>query len=193
MAEYKSDSSNRPFSVIPQSLRDAAAFQAAQRRRTDVADEDARIVDSCNEGGSCASDAVPGQREGSKPSCSAAPLRVDRYGIPENATPDERLAYVQRMMEREVAARASARHPREKSPLHGVLQGFVDSLFEDCPDRQVKRLDVVVAADSSDLPQDLMEIIELLPPGTYTRQRLCGQLNSAIGAHAWSHTYGMVR
>ena len=118
---------------------------------------------------------------------------VDRYGIPCDATFDERLTYVQRMMAREAAASAHTRKPREQSPLHGVLQNFVDALFEDDPERRVARLDVVVAADSADLPQDLMEIIELLPPGTYTRHRLCAQLNSAIGAHAWSHTYGMVR
>ena len=44
----------------------------------------------------------------------------------------------------------------------------------------------------TDLPDDLDEIIALLPPGTYTRQRLCDQLNSAIGGHAWGQVYGTV-
>ena len=58
--------------------------------------------------------------------------------------------------------------------------------------KSVRRLDVVVAAESADLPEDLAEIIALLPPGTYTRQRLCDQLNSAIGGHAWGQVYGTV-
>ena len=57
---------------------------------------------------------------------------------------------------------------------------------------QLQRLDVVVTAESFDLPDDLDEIIALLPPGTYTRQRLCDQLNSAIGGHAWGQVYGTV-
>ena len=40
---------------------------------------------------------------------------------------------------------------------------------------------------------DLAEIVNLLPPGSYTRQRLCDQLNSAIGGHAWGQVYGTVQ
>ena len=39
---------------------------------------------------------------------------------------------------------------------------------------------------------DLREIVELLPPGTYTRQRLCDQINSSITGHAWGQVYGTV-
>ena len=78
----------------------------------------------------------------------------------------------------------------ERSPDYGVLQGFVDSLFAD---RQiVRRIDAVVLAESFDLPEDLLEIVMLLPPGEYGRQPLCDQLNSAIAGHAWGQVYGTV-
>ncbi|WP_428420233.1 hypothetical protein [Paraeggerthella hominis] len=79
-----------------------------------------------------------------------------------------------------------------RSPHYGALQSVVGSLFADRDVKSVRRLDVVVAAESADLPEDLAEIIALLPPGTYTRQRLCDQLNSAIGGHAWGQVYGTV-
>ena len=81
----------------------------------------------------------------------------------------------------------------EKNPAYGVLQTIVDELFEDMPaDYTVRRLDVVIAAEAGDLPADLQEIVNLLPPGDYTRQRLCDQVNSAIGGHAWGLVYGTV-
>lgn len=76
---------------------------------------------------------------------------------------------------------------------YGALQLLVDELFEDMPaDHEVRRLDVVVLAESYDLPDDLLEIVKLLPPGDYTRGRLCDQLNSAIVGHAWGQVYGTV-
>ena len=78
-----------------------------------------------------------------------------------------------------------------RSEHYGQLQRVVDSVFAD-GGKFVRRLDVVVTAESFDLPDDLDEIIALLPPGTYTRQRLCDQLNSAIGGHAWGQMYGTV-
>ncbi len=81
----------------------------------------------------------------------------------------------------------------EPSPDFGALQAIVDDLFEDTPwDHEVRRLDVVLAAESNDLPEDLQEIVRLLPPGTFTRERLCDQLNSSIGGHAWGQVYGTV-
>lgn len=56
----------------------------------------------------------------------------------------------------------------------------------------VRRLDVVLAAEAADLPDDLLRIVKLLPPGEYTRERLCIQLNSALGGHAWGQVYGTV-
>ncbi|MBM6905357.1 hypothetical protein H6A29_03800 [Collinsella tanakaei] len=72
----------------------------------------------------------------------------------------------------------------------GELQRLVDGMFTG---RQViDRLDLVVQAEVLDLAPDLMEIVTLLPPGTYDRQRLCDQLNSALAAHGWGGTYGTV-
>lgn len=81
----------------------------------------------------------------------------------------------------------------EPSPAYGALQIIVDDLFEGAPeDHEVRRLDVVLAAESGDLPADLLEVVTLLPPGTFTRIRLCDQLNSIIGGHAWGRVYGTV-
>jgi len=81
----------------------------------------------------------------------------------------------------------------EPSPAYGALQIIVDDLFEDASeDYEVRRLDVVLAAESGDLPGDLLEVVTLLPPGTFTRIRLCDQLNSIIGGHAWGQVYGTV-
>lgn len=81
----------------------------------------------------------------------------------------------------------------EPSPDFGALQAIVDDLFEGTErNYEVRRLDAVLAAEASDLPADLMEIVNLLPPGNYTRIRLCDQLNSAIGGHAWGQVYGTV-
>lgn len=80
-----------------------------------------------------------------------------------------------------------------RSPFYGALQDVVDALFAGkSPLFEVSRLEVVLAAESSDLPADLREVANLLPPGSYTRQRLCDQLNSAIGGHAWGQVYGTV-
>ena len=56
----------------------------------------------------------------------------------------------------------------------------------------VRRLDAVLAAEAADLPEDLLRVVWLLPPGDYTRERLCTQLNSAITGHAWGQVYGTV-
>lgn len=72
----------------------------------------------------------------------------------------------------------------------GDLQRLVDGLFADR--KTVDRLDVVVQAEILDLAPDLMEIVNLMPPGTYDRQRLCDQINSALAAHGWGATYGTV-
>ena len=81
----------------------------------------------------------------------------------------------------------------QPSPAFGALQAVVDDLYEGMPrDYEVRRLDVIVAAESCDLPADLLEIVNLLPPGSFTRVRLCDQLNSAIVGHAWGQVYGTV-
>lgn len=80
----------------------------------------------------------------------------------------------------------------ERSPHYGVLQEVVDGLFADVSVKTVRRLDVIIAAEAADVPSDLREVISLLPPGAYTRLRLCDQINSSIGGHAWGQVYGTV-
>ena len=72
----------------------------------------------------------------------------------------------------------------------GEQQDLVDVLF--ATRKTVERLDVIVQAEISDFGEELMEIVQLLPPGTYERQRLCDQLNSALAAHGWGATLGTV-
>ncbi|WP_251198518.1 hypothetical protein [Anaerotardibacter muris] len=78
----------------------------------------------------------------------------------------------------------------EKSEDFGVLQEFVESLFADAEEQT--RLDIVVQAEALDLNPDLQEIVSLLPPGTYTRERLCDQFNSSLSSHGWGYYYGAV-
>ena len=66
----------------------------------------------------------------------------------------------------------------------GDLQRLVDGLFYDR--HAIDRLDLIVQAEILDLAPDLMEIVNLLPPGYYDRQSLCDQLNSALAAHGWA-------
>ena len=96
----------------------------------------------------------------------------------------------------------------EPSEYYGALQDVVDDLFgsgekggtpgygdphvEELLAPKVRRLDVIMKAESAELPEDLLEIVRLLPPGDYTRSRLCIQLNSAITGHAWGQVYGTV-
>ena len=81
-----------------------------------------------------------------------------------------------------------------RSPHYGALQDVGDSLYLGLgPKEKRRRRDIVVAAEAADLPDDLAEIVNLLPPGSYTRQRLCDQLNSAIGGHAGGQVYGTVQ
>lgn len=77
-----------------------------------------------------------------------------------------------------------------QSEAFGDLQRLVDALY--LGRNEVDRLDVVVQAELQDLDRDLIEIVDLLPPGRYSRHRLCDQLNSALAAHGWGGTYGTV-
>lgn len=91
----------------------------------------------------------------------------------------------------------------DRSPYYGCLQKVVDSLFsdDDAPYMEiidpsaaykVRKLDVVIACEYEDLPPEVCELAELLPPGSYTRAALCRQLNSSINGHAWGQVYGTV-
>lgn len=72
----------------------------------------------------------------------------------------------------------------------GDLQRLVEGLF--VSRKTIDRLDLIVQAEIVDLTPDLMEIVNLLPPGVCDRQALCDQLNSALAAHGWGAVYGTV-
>lgn len=72
----------------------------------------------------------------------------------------------------------------------GDLQRLIDAAFLNT--KFVKRIDLILLAEAHDLHEDLIEIISLLPPATYSRQRLCDQINSALAAHGWGRVYGTV-
>ena len=78
----------------------------------------------------------------------------------------------------------------ERSESYGELQRVVDYLYKCCD--VTERLDVILAAETFDIHADLREIVELLPPGFYTRPALCAQLNSSIAGHGWGYVYGTV-
>lgn len=71
-----------------------------------------------------------------------------------------------------------------------LIERFLDSLFRDV--KTVRRLDVVLRAQTYDLPDILLDMVNNLPPVPYTRQRLADQLNSAIIGHGLSRRYGTV-
>lgn len=75
---------------------------------------------------------------------------------------------------------------------YGELQRLVDELYAQGPSQAVSRMDALVRAEVDDLSEDLIEIIELLPAGSYHRDKLCDQLNSIITAHGWAYVYGTV-
>lgn len=87
-------------------------------------------------------------------------------------------------------ARGSSALAGEGGP--GELQRLVDEVFARKPSGQVTKLEVVERAEIDDLPDDLREVIDLLPSATYRRRSLCDQLNSIITAHGWALDVGTV-
>lgn len=71
-----------------------------------------------------------------------------------------------------------------------LLERFLDSLFRETT--RVSRLDVILRAQTYDLPEVIQAIVGNLPPVAYTRMRLADQLNSAIVGHGLSRRYGTV-
>ena len=91
------------------------------------------------------------------------------------------------------------------------LQDVVDALFGDAGEEEdlgdlspreyrerltagpsFTRFEVVSAADTLGLPAELMDVVETLAPGSYTRIRLCINLNSILAARAMTREYGTV-
>lgn len=82
--------------------------------------------------------------------------------------------------------------PSTPSEEYGELQHLVDDVYKVNPSQAVSRVDILVRAEVNDLSDDLMEVVNLLPAGSYKRFRLCDQLNSIITAHGWAYLYGTV-
>ena len=70
------------------------------------------------------------------------------------------------------------------------LQGLIDELFAES--EFVSSMRLLLLAEMRDLPEDLIEICRIVPHGTYSRQRLCDQMNSALTGHGWGRVYGTV-
>lgn len=71
---------------------------------------------------------------------------------------------------------------------HDTVQRMIDALYRDS--KRVQRLDVILRAEAWDLPEEILSIFELLPPGNYPRHKLCDQINSAIVGHGWGRSLG---
>jgi len=68
------------------------------------------------------------------------------------------------------------------------IQRWLDALYR--REATTTQLDAVIMAQSFDLPPDAIDVIAGLPPGRYTRQELCDQLNSAIVGRGLSERLG---
>ena len=81
-----------------------------------------------------------------------------------------------------------------RSEDYGELQRLVDALIAPGVSARaaVSKIDILVRADAFDLNDDLVEVIELLPSGSFTRTRLCDQINSILSGHGWGSYYGTV-
>lgn len=71
---------------------------------------------------------------------------------------------------------------------HEQIGRWLDALYSGA--KSVTQLDAIVRAETFDLPSDAMDIVNNLPPGRYTRSRLCDQINSAIVGRGLSRTLG---
>ena len=82
--------------------------------------------------------------------------------------------------------------PSSRSDVYGELQRLVDEVYGVNPSKSVSKVDVVVEAEVLDLGDELMEVVDLIPAGSYRRARLCDQINSIVTAHGWAFVYGTV-
>lgn len=72
----------------------------------------------------------------------------------------------------------------------GELQRLVDALYQGAS--RAEALQLVAQAEIYDVDEGVLEIVNLLPGGTYTRTQMADQLNSIITAHGWGTLYGTV-
>jgi hypothetical protein len=69
-----------------------------------------------------------------------------------------------------------------------TIMRMLDMLYRDR--RAVSRLEVLSTAEVMSLPDDVLALFALLPPGDYTRRRLVDQMNSIIVGHGLGRTLG---
>lgn len=73
---------------------------------------------------------------------------------------------------------------------NGELQELVDALYSTRV--RATSLDLITQAEVRDVTPDTMEVVELLPSGSYLRPQMADQLNSIITAHGWGSLLGTV-
>ena len=73
---------------------------------------------------------------------------------------------------------------------YGELQSLLDALF--LARARATNLDLVTQAEIHDVERDALEVVGLLPSGSYTRRQMADQLNSIITAHGWGSLLGTV-
>lgn len=72
----------------------------------------------------------------------------------------------------------------------GEVQELIDTIFANS--KTADSLQLVAQAEINDVHPDTLEVVNLLPFATYTRPKMCDQLNSIITAHGWGARYGTV-
>ena len=71
---------------------------------------------------------------------------------------------------------------------HETVTRMLDHLFRDAT--SVSRFRVLQHAEVMSLPEYVLALFHLLPPGSFTRRALVDQLNSAIVGHGLGRTLG---
>ena len=72
----------------------------------------------------------------------------------------------------------------------GELQRLVDAVFASGGLRD--SMDLQMQAEICDACADVLEVVNLLPAGAYTRAQMADQLNSIICGHGWGTRFGTV-
>lgn len=76
---------------------------------------------------------------------------------------------------------------------YGIMQEVVDYLYQDKGIFDtVRKLDVELAAEIFDLPDELLDVVRMLPTGSFTRRQLCDQVNSALNGRVLGQVFGSV-
>ena len=82
--------------------------------------------------------------------------------------------------------------PLDESAKVGTTQDDAATKHRSASGAALDRNAVYFDFDSYTVKPEFMPVVELLPPGAYTRIALCQQMNSSIAGHGWGYTYGTV-